>query len=115
MQQIPLIDAKPDMVLAADVVNEQQMLLLTKGVALNTKNIRMLKSWGIAAIVIESEALPQTNPAAIDRPKIAGDIETRLIQKFGASADGKVMTAIRRAAVAILIERSIQQEAADAG
>ena len=47
MRRIQLKEAQVDMILAADIDNAQQMLLLKKGTCLTAKNLRMLKSWGI--------------------------------------------------------------------
>ena len=41
MRRLSLVEAQPDMILASDIVNDQQMLLLKKGAALNDKNIKM--------------------------------------------------------------------------
>lgn len=115
MQQIPLVDAGPDMILAADVLNGQQMLLLKKGAALNTKNIKMLKSWGISLIEIESiPVLKMVDPVS-DRTAIRDDIEVRMKTKFGKTAENDVMREIRRVAANIIMGRLDHQDAVDAG
>ena len=114
MQRIALLDAKPDMTLASDLFNDQQMLLLKKGVTLNPKNIKMLKSWGIAFIEIASE---QNAPAERTEPDGSGHcaaIEERMAKKFNEFDQCAVMREIRRVATDILMHRFHCQDAADA-
>lgn len=115
MQQIPLVDARPDMILAFDVLNGQQMLLLKKGACLNAKNIKMLKSWGISVIKIESGPVLKMDDAVSDRTAILDAIEARMKIKFGKTADNEVMHEIRRVAANIIIGRLDHQDAVDAG
>ena len=114
MQRIPLVDAQPDMALARDLVNDQQMLLLKKGVRLNAKNIRMLKSWGVPFIEIESESTEDTAREASDEDMDLTVVENRMAQKFGAWSNDTVMLEIRRVATDIIIGRRHRQDAADA-
>ncbi len=114
MQQIPLVDAKPDMILAGDLFNDQQMLLLKKGVALNPKNIKMLKSWGIAFIEIESELDAPAKRAGSDGSAHRAAIEERMTKKFSQLEENDVMREIRRVATDIIIHRFHRQDAADA-
>ncbi|MBL0715583.1 MAG: hypothetical protein JJV98_17990 [Desulfosarcina sp.] len=114
MQRMALVDAQPGMILAVDVLNAQQMLLLKKGVALTDKNIKMLKSWGAPFINVESAPMSQPAAAAPDRPGILEAIETRMGEKFGPAGENEVMTEIRRVATAILIDRADLQDAINA-
>lgn len=114
MQRIPLVDAKPDMALASDLFNDQQMLLLKKGVVLNTKNIKMLKSWGVALIEIESELdLPVERPES-DRIVQRSAVEARMKKKFGQWDQSEVMHEIRRVATEIIMHRFHRQDVKDA-
>jgi hypothetical protein len=114
MQRIPLVDAKPDMALASDLFNDQQMLLLKKGVVLNTKNIKMLKSWGVALIEIESELdLPVERPES-DRIVQRLAVEARMKKKFCQWDQSEVMHEIRRVATEIIMHRFHRQDVKDA-
>jgi hypothetical protein len=114
MQRIPLVDAKPDMALASDLFNDQQMLLLKKGVVLNTKNIKMLKSWGVALIEIESELdLPVERPES-DRIVQRSAVEARMKKKFCQWDQSEVMHEIRRVATEIIMHRFHRQDVKDA-
>lgn len=70
---ISLAEIEPDMVLADDLKNHNGRLLLTKGSILTTKNIRVLKMWGIIEADIEGvtqndvekNVLAQLDPAAV--------------------------------------------------
>ncbi len=102
------------MTLASDLVNDQQMLLLKKRVRLNAKNIKMLKSWGIAFIEIESESVPETAMEASDRNMNLATLEDRMAKKFGQWDENDVMLEIRRVATDIIIGRFHRQGTADA-
>ncbi len=114
MQRIPLMDAQPEMILAVDLVNDQQMLLLKKGASLNAKNIKMLKSWGVAFIEIESD--PTTDPQATVAAQAVNRaaVEERMAEKFGPFAADDVMSEIRRLATEIIMGRFHHQDTADA-
>ncbi len=114
MQRIPLVDAKAEMTLASDLFNEQQMLLLKKGVALNPKNIKMLKSWGIAFIDIESEQRVPAEQAESDQRGQRAAVEERMAKKFGSLDQSDVMREIRRVATDIIMHRFPRQDANDA-
>ena len=53
MHRIRLNEAQADMILAADVANAQQMLLLKKGARLTPQHLRMLKSWGVDCLYVQ--------------------------------------------------------------
>lgn len=53
MHRIRLNEAQADMILAADVANAQQMLLLKKGARLTPQHLRMLKSWGVDGLYVQ--------------------------------------------------------------
>lgn len=115
MRQIPLVDAKPDMVLAADVVNGQQMLLLKKGASLTAKNIKILKSWGISTIDIHAASGSQADDTPSDRTIMFEAIEAQLLKKFSQTAPNDVMQEIHRVASAMIMERLMQQDTGDVG
>jgi hypothetical protein len=115
MQRIPLVDAEPDMILATDAVNDQQMLLLKKGMALNAKNIKMLKAWGVSVINIEAGPDVEPNLEIADRTKALADIEIRMLKKFEPMNDDEVMHEICRVATDIVTGRFGPQDPPDAG
>lgn len=115
MQRIPLVDAEPDMILAADVVNDQQMLLLKKGMSLSAKNIKMLKSWGVSTINIEAGPVAEPNHKIADRTTALEAIEVRMLKKFEQLGDDEVMREIGRVATDIVTERFHHQDTSDAG
>ncbi len=114
MQRIPLMDAQPEMTLASDLFNDQQMLLLKKGVGLNPKNIKMLKSWGIAFIEIESERSVPAEQTESDRMGHRSAVEERMQKKFGPLDQSDVMCEIRRVATDILMHRFQRRDVNDA-
>lgn len=73
MGMINLAEIKPDMVLADDLRNHNGRFLLSKGTKLTSKDIRILKMWGIIEaeieginrIDIEKKAISQLNPAIV--------------------------------------------------
>ncbi len=114
MRRLPLVDAQPDMILASDIENDQQMLLLRKGAALNDKNIKMLKSWGVAFVEIESESDRESNIVSSDCSLDGDDIARRVEERFGPLGDDEVMREIRRVATDIIVNRFHQQGAVNA-
>ncbi len=115
MRRLPLVDAQPDMILASDIVNDQQMLLLKKGASLNDKNIKMLKSWGVAVVEIESESDLAPDTVSNDGSMNSDDIAKRIEERFGPLGDDEVMREIRRVATDIILNRFHQQDAVNAG
>jgi len=104
MRRIRLKDARIDMVLAADVHNGQDMLLLKKGVALTEKSLRMLKSWGVEALQVQqADGEPADSP---DPGKNQAKIEKAMEARFGDTLADPVMAEICRAAAAIVHERN---------
>ncbi len=115
MRRLSLVEAQPDMILASDIVNDQQMLLLKKGAALNDKNIKMLKSWGVAVVEIESESDSASDTVPSDGGMDGDDIAKRIEERFGPLGDDEVMREIRRVATDIIVNRFHQQDAVNAG
>ena len=104
MRRIPLGDARPGLVLGADALNAQQMLLLKKGASLTAKSLHTLKSWGVEAVWVaqpEADDGCAPGPAADHR-----DLEQALAARFGDTLENPVMAAICEAALRIVSERS---------
>ena len=114
MQEITVVDARSDMILAADVVHDQQRLLLRRGVTLNDKNIKILKSWGITRINVIADLNPEDGSAADDPAAFIESIENRMKLKFGEPDGDEIRNEIRRVATQIIIARHHDQDAIDA-
>ena len=114
MQEITVVDAQPDMVLAADVVHDHQRLLLRKGVALNDQNIKILNSWGVTRIKVNRDPHPDDGAAADDPALLIASIENRMRHKFGPTDGDEIRNEIRRVATRIIIARHHDQDVIDA-
>lgn len=114
MQEITLVDARSDMILAADVMHDHQTLLLRKGVALNDKNIKILKSWGITRIKVNSDPHPEDSATPADPGALIAAIENRMNHKFGETDGNEIRNEIKQVATQIIIARYHAQEAIDA-
>jgi len=55
MPKISLEEAEPSMIVAEEIVSPQGRMLLGEGVILTEKYIRILKTWGVNALIIEGE------------------------------------------------------------
>ncbi len=114
MRRLPIVDAQPEMILARDIVNDQQMLLLRKGAALNDKNIKMLKSWGVAVVEIESASESESNLISADDSMDRDDIAKRIEERFGPLGEDEVMREILRVTTDIIVNRFHQRDAVNA-
>jgi hypothetical protein len=95
------------MVLSADAVNAQQMLLLKNGVRLTEQNLRMLKSWGVESLYVQ---LPDEDGAdGSDAPANNIDLEQETRARFkGASANPIVAEICRVAAEIVHARRDLE-------
>ncbi len=114
MREITVVDARSDMVLAADVVHDHQRLLLRKGVALNDQNIKILKSWGVTRIKVHTDPNLEDGAATPDPALLMESIETRMRHKFGPIDGDEIRNEIRRVATRIIIARHHDQDVIDA-
>jgi hypothetical protein len=91
-------DLKEGMVLAVDVKNRHEQLLLKKGAELTTKDILILKTWGINEadvegidqVEVEKQEMQSLSPSIIDA------LEGELTELFHECDDNPVMAEIRR-------------------
>ena len=106
MIYLKLDELKAGMVLAKPVNNHQESLLLDSGTKITEKNIRMFKSWGIAAVWVKGDSA-DNDPEEI-RPDAEGReaIELELKEKFAEVLDNPVMLEIMRAAGSVLSQRT---------
>ena len=112
MIRLNLAALEPGMILARSVSTPQDVLLVAEGAELTEKNIRILKSWGVAEAWVEGDG-----PAAgSGRSRgAAGDhqaaIEQDLRAKFADVLDDPVMQAVMRAAAKHLEARRLKNSA----
>jgi len=108
VRRIQLKEAQIDMILAADAVNAQQMLLLKKGVRLTAENLHMLKSWGIEHLTVE---FPGNDVAEnVRAPVTIIDLEQEILSRFAVPAGNAIVFEICRVAAGILHERAALKE-----
>ena len=105
MQRISLHDAQPGMVLAADVVNAQQMLLLKKGAQLSDANIKILKSWGVTNLAVAQPQGAAQTSASPGAESCLENIVAAAAIKFADVDDDPVTAEIRRVAIGIIAAR----------
>ena len=103
MRCIQLKEAQVDMILAADIDNAQQMLLLKKGTCLTAKNLRMLKSWGIDRLYVELPANDDADNA--QTPENLIDLERQILSRFTGSAENPIISEICHVAAEIIHDR----------
>lgn len=104
MRRILLREAQKDMVLAADAVNTQQMLLLKKGALLTEKSLQMLKSWGVETITVQqSDTDGSEAPCPSDN---RNNVEQEIFSRFADTIENPVMAEICRMAAEIVHDRT---------
>jgi hypothetical protein len=104
---------QPGMRLAEPAYNFQGVLLLDAGSELSDKNIRILKSWGVARVSIDGKSEDKKGMAADSEDEIISGIKKGLQQKFSDVLDDPVMEEIMRVAGKILQKRSLRGKAQD--
>jgi len=108
VRSIHLREAQMGMVLAADVLNAQQMLLLGKGACLSSQNLRMLKSWGIERLYVEFPG--DDDPGSAKVPETVIDLEREIRSRFIGPAESTIVSELCRVAADILHERAALKE-----
>jgi hypothetical protein len=96
------------MILASDAVNAQQMLLLKKGVCLTAENLRMLKSWGVAHLYVESPG--HDDEEDFRAPATIIDLEQEILSRLTVPDGNPIVSEICRVAAEIIHERAILKE-----
>jgi hypothetical protein len=80
--RVALEQLRPDMALAADIVDGGGRLLLPKGTVLTDKHLRYCQMWGIADADIQGDAAaPDAEPPTLDPAALAA-AENRLRPRF---------------------------------
>jgi hypothetical protein len=98
MIRLKIDEAKPGMVLARSVYNQQDLLLLEKGSALTKKRIWMIKTWGIDRVSVRGQ--PKENDRTDFQIEFESKetIEKELKTKFADVIDDPIMQEIMKAA-----------------
>lgn len=84
MRKIKLEAVQPGMVVAADVRNLEDMLLLPAGCELTARHLKILQTWGIPEIQVESGADPEAEKDPLERlgPEAAARLEADTLRAF---------------------------------
>ena len=109
MYTAKLRELKPGMVLAENVKNMQGILLLTKGISLNNKNIWMLKSWGVTEVFLEGEADKEENFDQLQEDQKKA-IEKELKKRFSETLGNEVMVELMRVSAIQLHKRLLKEK-----
>ena len=81
-KRISLEQLRPDMVLAADIVDDGGRLLLPSGVTLTEKHVRYCQMWGVIEVEISTgEGAVEEEPSVID-PAMLARAEARVLPRF---------------------------------
>ena len=102
MISLTVDELKPGMILAKPVYNHQELLLLDAGVKLTERNIRIFKSWGVAAVWVKGDPPDTRSENAGVETDTGKFIELELRQKFADVLDDPVMLEIMKAAGIVL-------------
>ena len=98
MIQLKIDALKPGMVLADSIYNQQDLLLLEKGIALTKRRIWMLKTWGIDQVSVKGEGQKDMPSDFEIEFESRESIERELQTKFSGVSDDPIMQAIMKAA-----------------
>jgi hypothetical protein len=79
--RVVLEQLRPEMALAADIVDTGGRLLLPKGTVLTEKHLRYCQMWGIADADIQGAPTAEVAPPVID-PEALAAAENRLRPRF---------------------------------
>ena len=83
MPRLKTGDLKEGMVVAIDVNNMDDMLLLPAGSLLTGRQINILKAWGVAAIEVEaSDLIGNQNPLARLSPEVVARLTAEIKARF---------------------------------
>ncbi len=91
-------DLKPGMVLADDVTNKHDNVLLGKGNQLNEKHIGVLKAWGVTEVNVEGVDREQVDREEAEGlpPEAVASVEQELKGSFPDFEDNPLMQEIYR-------------------
>jgi len=98
MIAVGIEDLKPGMILERPVKNHQGILLLEAGARISKKNIRILKSWGVTAVIVKGELTRANGGTGQSAPPLKETGQMQLKEKFADVWDDPVMVEIFNAA-----------------
>jgi len=104
-----LNELKQGMILAKEVCNFQNVLLLKKGSELKRENIRILKCWGIAHVYIEGED-KEHHEAYLENDYEIKKRAKKISDKFSGVLDNKIMVEILRIAEKQAVKRYLKKK-----
>ena len=84
MPKIKLDSLQEGMIVAADVRNMDDMLLLPAGCELSGRHIQILRTWGVAEVMVEAtgETEAEADPLSKLSPEEAARIEAEVKSRF---------------------------------
>ncbi len=83
MPRIKIDSLQPGMVVASDVKNIDQMLLIPAGCSLTERQINILRAWGVGEIEVQgSAALEEADPLAKLPPEVVARITAEIRSRF---------------------------------
>jgi hypothetical protein len=95
------------MTLAKPVYDMQGVLLLKEKTLINTKNIQVLKAWGVSRVWVEGEATDEERDVENLEKRDLKAIEEELTQRLGKEdLQDPVMNVILKTAVKLIAERT---------
>jgi hypothetical protein len=99
----PVDNLEPGMEIAADVMNVNNMMLISKGTLLIPRHIRLLKTWGVEFVSIVNAAASQAAPVSVVIPEdILKAAEVHVSNRFSRI---NVMTDTMQSIKALAIQR----------
>ena len=79
---VNLEQMRPEMVLAADIIDESGRLLLPSGTTVSEKHLRFCQMWGVSeAEIVTSEGEPPTVEAVVDPARVEA-ARTAVLPRF---------------------------------
>ena len=98
MIHVGVEDLKSGMILERPVKNSQGILLLEAGARITKKNIRILKSWGVAEVTIKGKVVSAGDSGGQPALRRKDSDDVNLKEKFAEVMDDPVMVEIYKAA-----------------
>ncbi len=110
MKTVESDNLAPGMVTAKPVHDSRNVLLLKEGTELTQRNIRMIKSWGVAKVCVEGES-EDNDIIDVEKEKtIKEAVEKELKKKFTLVLKDPVMAEIMRVACILMEKRMLNEK-----
>ena len=104
MKQIPIQEAKPEMVLAKNVYGSNDNFLMGKGITLNADNIAQLSRLGVQILSVEGPN-GKSEMSGEDIEKITKEVEELLNAQFEKVSQNPIMKELKRIFTNSLIKK----------